>query len=318
MLEYDIMANKKKLDLQKIKTVSLEKRKSKVRIKDFASVMKPGGSFASFLDSLPDILAAGDFREIVCALKKAKAKGKPVVLMMGAHVIKCGLNPLIIDLMKKGYISAIAFNGAGTVHDFELAYCGRTSEDVEEAIRDGSFGMSAQTSEFYNRAVREAACNEEGLGHAFGRIILAEKLKHREISLMASAVKMGIPLTVHVAVGTDIVHMHPDCDGAALGQATMTDFKKFIEVVGGLEGGVVLNVGSAVIMPEVFLKAISCARNLGCRLNNFTAVCMDMVRHYRPMQNVVKRPTSSGGKGYYLVGHHEIMLPLLYRALLEE
>jgi hypothetical protein len=211
----------------------------------------------------------------------------------------------------------LALNGAGAIHDFEFAFCGGTSEEVETAIEDGSFGMSGPTAEFFNHVITEAADNDGGLGTFCGRAILKKRLPFRRYSIMANAVKRNLPLTIHVAVGTDIIHPHPGCEGAKLGKAAMNDFHRFIEVVSNLEGGVVLNIGSAVIMPEVFLKAISTVRNLGFPVHNFTAVCFDMIKHYRPMQNVVKRPTSKSGKGYYLIGHHELMLPLLSQALRE-
>ncbi len=307
-----------KLNFAKIKTVSLKKRRSKIGIKDFAAIQKNGDSFNSFIESLPNILAAKDFRQVVQAMRKAKKEKKPILFMMGAHVIKCGLNPLIIDLMERGYLNALALNGAGAIHDFELAYCGQTSEDVEASIKDGSFGMSKETSDFFNMAINRAAKKNCGLGEELGRIIIKEKLPFQKYSLLANCASLSIPLTVHVAFGTDIIHPHPGCDGANLGKVAMYDFRRFTGLVSDLDGGVVLNIGSAVIMPEVFLKAISTARNLGFRVNKFSAACFDMIKHYRPMQNVVKRPTSAGGHGYYIVGHHEIMIPLLYRALLTE
>ncbi len=305
------------LDLSKLKTVSLRKRHSKVKIGEFAKAAGKGKSFVNFIESLPHVLAVKDFRNIVTAIKKAKSKKRLILFMLGAHVVKCGLNPLLIDLMKNGFVGGIALNGAGAIHDFELAFCGQTSEEVDTAVRDGSFGMSRETAEFINGATKKAALDDAGLGKTLGKIILEKKLPFKNLSLQANAAKYRIPLTVHVAIGTDIIHPHPSCNGENLGKAAMNDFRLFIELVSRLEGGVVLNIGSAVIMPEVFLKAISTARNLGYKVNNFTAVCLDMIKHYRPLQNVVKRPTAKGGQGYYLLGHHEIMVPLLYRALIE-
>jgi len=305
------------LKLSKLKKVSLTKRKSKVKISDFARPSARGDSFSKFYKSLPNVLAAADFKDVVSRIIKAKKQKKPLLFMMGAHVIKCGLNPLFIDLMKRGFISAIALNGAGAIHDFELAFCGRTSEDVEASIKDGSFGMSKETSEFFNQAIDKAAISKSGLGEVIGKMILKQRLKFSSLSLLANAARFKIPVTIHVAFGTDIIHPHPGCNGANLGQAAMTDFRRFTELVSGLNKGVVLNIGSAVIMPEVFLKAISTVRNLGYKVDDFTAVCLDMIKHYRPLQNVVKRPTQGAGKGYYIIGHHEIMLPLLYRALIE-
>ncbi|MBU4305251.1 MAG: hypothetical protein KJ893_06500 [Candidatus Omnitrophica bacterium] len=309
--------NNRKLDFTRLKTISLKKRKSKVSIKDFAKTASAGDTFSLFLDSLPNILAAKDFKTIIAALKNARKKKKAIILMIGAHVVKCGLNPILIDLMRKGFITAVAINGASAIHDFELAFCGKTSEEVEGSIKDGSFGMSRETAEFFNEAIREAAASGQGLGKTLGELIIKKRLAFRRFSLLAGSIDSGVPLTVHVAIGTDIIHPHPGCDGAALGAGAMQDFRAFMETVSRLSGGVVMNIGSAVIMPEVFLKAVSTARNLGFSLENFTAVCFDMIKHYRPMQNVVKRPTASGGKGYYVIGHHEIMLPLLYRALVE-
>lgn len=307
----------KSLDFNKIKTASLVKRRSKVKTSDFAKCARKGESFDKFIASLPDILAAKELKDIIFALKKAKKEKRLILFMLGAHVIKCGLNPLIIDLMKKGFISALAINGAGAIHDFEIAFCGTTSEEVEEAIADGSFGMSKETAEYINKAAQEAAQKNLGLGEALGKMMQEKHLPYRNLSLQAMAYKLNIPLTVHVAIGTDIIHPHPSCDGASLGKAAMHDFRRFIQIVSRLENGVVFNVGSAVILPEVFLKSISTCRNLGFKINSFTAVCLDMIKHYRPWQNVVRRPTAKGGKGYYIIGHHEIMLPLLYRALIE-
>ncbi|MFH1460246.1 MAG: hypothetical protein ABIG64_07765 [Candidatus Omnitrophota bacterium] len=308
---------KQKIDLSKIKKISLKKRKSRIGINNFAKLNSSKSSFAKFLDSMPDILAASDLKAVIRAVKKARLNKKPIIFMMGAHVIKCGLNPLLIDLMKRGFINVIAFNGACAIHDFELAFCGQTSENVEASIQDGSFGMSKETSDFFNQAINLADKENAGFGFTLGKLIKKSKLKFKNYSLLANAYKYKIPLTVHVAIGTDIIHPHPGCDGAKLGKASMDDFYSFIESVSGLEGGVVFNIGSAVIMPEVFLKAISAARNLKFKVHNFTTVCMDMIKHYRPVQNVMKRPTAAGGQGYYLIGHHEIMIPLLYRALIE-
>ncbi|MBU0634833.1 MAG: hypothetical protein KKB82_00680 [Candidatus Omnitrophica bacterium] len=308
-----------KIDLKKLKTVSLSKRKSKVRISDFARCTKRGDSFAKFIQSLPKVLAAEDFKGLIFSIKKAKKHKRTVLFMLGAHVVKCGLNPVIIDLMKKGFITHIALNGAGAIHDFELAYAGHTSEDVEASIKDGSFGMSRETSQFFNRAIDKAAKEGKALGSVIGRMIIQEKLPYRQFSILANAAKFRVGVTIHVAFGTDIIHPHPGCDGAKLGRAAMADFHNFIEVVSGIEGGVVLNIGSAVILPEVFLKAVSTVRNLKFKTQNFTAACLDMIRHYRPQENVVRRPITCGkGKGYYIVGHHEIMLPLLHRALIEQ
>ncbi len=308
---------KQKINFNGIKTVSLKKRNSKVTVEDSAKVTGKGDSFSAFLASLPRILAAEDFKSVVAAMQTARRNRKKILIMMGAHAVKCGLNPLLIDLMDKGFISGIAMNGATAIHDFELAFCGKTSEDVSASIQDGSFGMSKETSDFFNLAMKTAARKNAGLGEVAGAMILKQRLPYAGYSLQANAARLGIPVTIHVAIGTDIIHPHPGCNGAYLGKASMNDFQRFTALVSQLENGVALNIGSAVIMPEVFLKAVSAARNLGYRVDNFTAVCMDMIRHYRPFQNVVSRPTAGSGKGYYLIGHHEIMLPLLHRALVE-
>lgn len=306
------------MDLAQIKTYSLKSRKSKVNKAEFASPGKKGASFKRFYQSLPRILAAANLKKAVSAIVSARKKGKPVIFMLGAHTIKCGLSPLIIDLMKKKIVTAVALNGAGIIHDFELSFVGRTSEDVAEALGDGSFGMARETAIYINEAIKKGAAKNQGIGLAVGEMIIEKRLPYRSLSIVASAAALNIPLTVHVAMGTDIIHQHPSCDGAAVGKASLADFHKLIKTVSGLKHGVVVNIGSAVILPEVFLKALNVGRNLGHRINDFTTVNMDMIYHYRPAQNVVHRPVLSGGRGYYLIGHHEIMLPLLYQAILEE
>jgi deoxyhypusine synthase len=238
--------------------------------------------------------------------------------MAGAHPIKTGLSPLICQLLRDGILSAVAMNGAAIIHDFELAFAGRTSEDVGPGLDDGSFGMAQETGEFLNRAAAMAAEEGRGLGEIVGREISRRRLKHRAISIFASAYEAGAPATVHVAIGADIIHMHPNADGAAIGKATFADFHRLTEVVGSLSRGVVLNLGSAVIMPEVFLKALNLCRNLGRKVRDFTTADMDFLRHYRPRVNVVERPTRGGGRGIMLTGHHEIMFPLLVAAVREE
>ncbi|MBI5233226.1 MAG: deoxyhypusine synthase family protein, partial [Deltaproteobacteria bacterium] len=293
---------------------SIKKRKSKVAVGDFARVPKRGGSFKDFIASLPDILAARDFDSVVKAVVEAKRKNKTVALGIGAHVIKAGLSPLIIDLMEKAVISAVAMNGACIVHDFEVAYAGMTSEDVDVSLASGSFGMGEETGRLLNMAIKKG--RKKGIGLAVGETIERSGFQHRDKSILAAGARLGIPVTVHVAVGTDIIHIHPDMDGSATGEATQRDFMLFASVVGSLEGGVYLNIGSAVVLPEVFLKALTLVRNLGHKVKNFTTVNMDFIKHYRPSTNVVKRPAGSGG-GYTLIGHHEIMLPLLYTAIIE-
>jgi hypothetical protein len=311
------MDKPKPIELSGLKTYPLESRKSKVDRADFAHPWKHGGSLEDFLDRMPNILAAKDFRAVVSAIVKAHKANKPVVMAMGAHVIKVGLNPILIDLMARGIVTAIAMNGAGIIHDLELAMIGRTSEDVLEVLEQGAFGMAQETADFLNRAVAEAGKQELGLGQAVGRAIIAENLPFAKDSLFAAAVELDIPATVHVAIGTDITHIHPGFDAGAAGKASHLDFRLFSSVVGRLEGGVYLNVGSAVILPEVFLKALTLVRNTGHKMEQFTAVNMDFIRHYRSTTNVVERPTSMGGAGHTLIGHHEIMFPLLAAAVIE-
>ena len=309
----------KKLNFNKAKLYSIKNRKSKVEITSFARTAKKGDSFAKFYGGLPDILAGSSLKAVVDALVSAHKHNKMVIFMCGAHVIKCGLSPLVIDLMKRGLIKTVALNGAGIIHDVEIAMVGKTSEDVGAGLVTGAFGMAKETGEFINREINFGCRMGLGIGETLGRKILSEKLKYRDLSILANAYKLNIPLTVHVAIGADIIHQHPTADGAAIGEGTMTDFKKLVGSVSELGGGgVVLNFGSAVILPEVFLKAVNLARNLGCRVKGFTAANFDMNTHYRPMQNILLRPTQKGfGKAYNIVGHHEIMLPLLYRAVFE-
>ncbi len=305
------------IDLSGLKTYPLSGRNSKVSAADFASPWKSSGSFADFLTALPGILAADDVRAVVDALAAAHLADRTIMLGMGAHVIKVGLSPLIIDLMERGVITSVAMNGAGIIHDLEIAMTGRTSEDVAAALGDGSFGMAKETGAFLGEAIGQAGEKDCGLGRAIGEAIEAAELPVRKSSILAAGARLGIPVTVHVAIGTDIIHMHPAYDPAAGGRASHLDFRIFSSVVSTLEGGAYLNLGSAVILPEVFLKAITLVRNLGHTPEKFTTVNMDFIRHYRPMANVVCRPTSSGGRGYNLVGHHEIMFPLIAAALIE-
>jgi hypothetical protein len=307
----------KPLALQKIKTYPLTKRHSKVAIPAFGKPWPPGGRLSEFLEGLPDILAVRSLREVAEEIAKARLNGKAVVLGMGAHPTKVGLNPVLVDLMERGVITALAVNGAVIIHDFELAYMGHTSEEVDTEINTGRFGMAEDTGRLLNQAITRAAQKGLGLGEALGIWINEQRFPHRNISLLATAARLGLPATVHVAIGTDIIHMHPSVDGAALGEASLRDFRTFAAVVAGLDGGVYVNVGSAVIMPEVFLKAVALARNLGHHVNRITTVNMDFLPHYRPLTNVVRRPTQKGGKGHTLIGHHEIMIPLLAAAVLE-
>jgi hypothetical protein len=306
----------KKLDTSRIKTYSLKDRPSKVRINDFAKPHRAGASFKDFFSSLPNILGAQHLKDVVAALVQARKDKRPVMLGMGAHSIKVGLNPVIIDLMERGIITSLALNGAGIIHDFELAFVGQTSEDVDKEILSGAFGMAEETGKMLNQAIASAS-DEEGIGASVGRMINAGNFPYKSGSLLAAGHRLNIPVTVHVAIGTDIIHMHPSFDGRALGAAAHRDFLTFCALVSELEGGAYINLGSAVLLPEIFLKAVTLCRNLGHPLQHFTTVNMDFVQHYRPNTNVVRRPTQGGGRGFALTGHHEIMLPLLAAALIE-
>jgi deoxyhypusine synthase len=297
--------------------VPLAQRPSKVAAVSLGAPVRAGLSVRRFLDGLPDILAARDLRDAAGRVAAAIRARRPVVLGMGAHAIKVGLGPAIVDLVERGRLAAIAMNGAGLVHDFEMAWGGRTSEDVGPGLDRGLFGMARETGEFVNRATREGVAAGLGLGRAVGDAIEAARLPHRRTSILAAAARAGVPVTVHVAVGTDIVHMHPDADGAAIGEGSMRDFRQLAAVVGRLERGVYMNLGSAVVLPEVFVKALNLARNLGHRVRHLTTIDMDFQRHYRPAVNVIARPTAMGGRGIQLTGHHEIMFPLLWAAVEE-
>lgn len=309
------------INLAKIKATSIKKRKNLVSVKQFAKTVEYRG-FDKFLDSLPNILAGDSLRNVINAIAKAADKERPVVMAIGAHVIKCGLSPIVIDMMKRGVVNAVAMNGSGAIHDYEISLIGETSEDVAQGIKDGSFGMSGETAEAIQIAASQGSAEKEdkaeasiGLGRALGNKIIKDKNKFRQYSILAAAAKLNIPATVHVAIGTDIIHMHPCISGSDLGESSHVDFKILCSVVADLEGGVWMNVGSAVIMPEVFLKTLSAARNLGNKVKDFTTVNMDMIQHYRPQVNVVKRPTKHG---YSITGHHEIMLPLLRLGVLSK
>lgn len=308
----------KPLDFSKVRTFPVKKRFSKVQTSLLGKKIKKGASVRSLLRGLPDILAAQNLIAIARKIADSKPRNKTVLLGMGAHPIKVGLSPLIIDFMERGIIHAVALNGAGVIHDFELAYMGETSEDVAATLKDGSFGMGEETGAFINEAISEGSKNHFGVGAAVGAAILKNRLPHRNLSILATAAKLGIPVTSHIAIGTDIIHMHPKADGQALGDCSLRDFRTLTSVVATLGGGVYLNFGSAVVLPEVFLKALSLARNLGNPVENLTTVNLDFLQHYRPLTNVVNRPTLGSGKGYHLTGHMEIMVPLLFAAVLEE
>jgi len=311
--------------LAKIRTYALAKRKSKVTVREFARPVRRRASLQQWLAALPRILAAQDLRAVTRATQKAKAQQKPVLWGIGGHVIKVGLAPLLIDLMHRGYVQGLAMNGAALVHDFEIAMVGNTSEDVEAGLGAGEFGMAEETGLLLNEMAVGAQRSGIGLGEAAGKLLANRRLRARHLdkSVVAAAYRRNIPVTVHLAIGTDIPHMHAAANGAALGAASHYDFRLFCALVRKMHpGGVYLNWGSAVLLPEVFLKAVSVARNLGTPLRPITTANFDFIQHYRPMQNVVKRPTASAKKsrgaeshGYAITGHHEILLPLFAAAL---
>lgn len=305
-------------DLSGVRTYPLASRNSKARAEQFARPHTPGASFGRWLASLPDILGGRDLRAVIAAIRGAKQRGAGIVWGLGAHVIKTGVSPVIVDLMQRGYVSAVAMNGAGVIHDFEVALSGATSEDVDDALGPGRFGMAEETGRFLNEATASAAAESRGLGSTVAERLAAMKPPHADASIAVAAHRLSIPLTVHVALGTDIVHMHPAASGAAIGDASLRDFRYFASSVSRLDGGVYLNCGSAVVLPEVFLKAVALTRNRGISLEGLTTVNIDFIRHYRPQTNVVTRPVAgTGGQGYSLVGHHEILIPLIAAAVIE-
>ena len=308
------------LALEGVATYPLSRRPSKVALRAFARPHRPGASFSSFFDGLPRVLAGETLRALRDEILRARSRGRPVVWGLGAHVLKVGLSGVLIDLMERGYVSALALNGAGIVHDFELAVAGKTSEDVAGGLAAGAFGMARETGEEVNRAVTEGDADGLGVGAAVGRYLSERRPRprHLEASVLAAAWRLGLPATVHVALGTDIVHVHPACDPAAIGRATHLDFRLFAAQVARLGGGgVYLNVGSAVVLPEVFLKAVTLARNLGHVLEDFATANLDFIQSYRPGVNVVERPVEGTGRGYRLTGHHELTIPLLAASLVE-
>jgi len=304
-------------DLSGVTTYPLRSRTSKVNLAQFATPYKKGAGIDGWLKTLPSLLAASDFTAVVHALLTARQAGRAIIWGLGAHVLKTGLSPVVVDLMERGFVSAIATNGAGIIHDFEIALSGSTSEDVDATLGPGTFGMAEETGTQLNQAIIDGAAAGLGLGQSVGRFLVEQRAPFAQVSVAASAHRLGIPITAHVAIGTDIIHMHPRASGAAIGEASLRDFKYFTSAVARLEGGVFLNCGSAVVLPEVFLKAVAIARNDGRSLAGLTTVNLDFLRHYRPLTNVVSRPTAGIGKGYALTGHHEIMLPLLAAALIE-
>jgi len=312
--------SKHPLDFAGLRTVSLRERGGKVKTADFAAVYRAGSGVAGWLDSLPRILAGNSLRAVVDALAEARRRQRAIIWGLGGHVVKCGLAPVLIDLMRRGYVTAFALNGAAAIHDFEIALAGHTSEDVEAVLPDGRFGAAEETGREMNRAIAGGDREGLGMGEALGRRLdSSPPPEHAASSLLLQAYRQGTPVTVHVAIGTDTPHTHPAADPAAIGSASHRDFRLFSACVADLnEGGVYLNVGSAVVLPEVFLKAVSAVRNLGHPLANFTTANFDFLQHYRPRLNVVERPhAGSGGAGYAITGHHELMIPLLAAALIE-
>ena len=303
-------------DLSGVRTYPLASRTSTANGADFATPYH-GGGVGALVESLPSILAGADFKAVVAAIGAARQGDRGIVWGLGAHVIKTGLSPILIDLMERGFVSAIATNGAGIIHDFELALAGATSEEVDESLGPGRFGMAEETGALLNAAINDGVARGLGIGQAVGARLRELRPRHESLSLVAAAARLEIPVTVHVAIGTDIIHMHPAASGAALGEGSLRDFRYFVSTVARLERGVYLNCGSAVILPEVFLKAVALARNRGVSLAGLTTVNLDFVRLYRPQTNVVSRPVAGTGHGYSLVGHHEIMIPLLAAALVE-
>ncbi len=304
-------------DVSGVRTYPLRSRKSKANSEDFGRSVQRGASFKTWLDSLPAMLGAADIRRAAAAIVTAKKRNAGVVWGIGAHVIKTGLSPVLIDLMERGYVSAVAMNGAGIIHDFEVALAGATSEDVDEALGPGRFGMAEETGTLLNEAIRAARAENKGLGQGVASFLADRQPEYGSKSLAVAAHHLGIPLTVHVAIGTDIIHMHSDASGADIGETSMRDFRYFTACVARLTGGVYLNCGSAVILPEVFLKAVALARNQGTSLQGLTTVNIDFLRMYRAETNVVTRPVAGIGAGISLVGHHEILIPLIAAAVIE-
>lgn len=304
------------IDLSRISTYPLASRPSKVTADDFAKPLAGDSSTREFLDSLPNILAARELGELASLIQDAKQKGRAVIAGLGGHVIKTGLAPVLIDLMRRGYVTAFAMNGSAMIHDFEIALVGATSEDVDATLGAGSFGMAEETGRIINEAVRAGAKDNLGMGEAIGRQLHLTQPSYADRSVLHAAYEAGVPVTVHVAIGTDIVHIHPSADGASIGQTTLQDFRLLCSLVRDLDGGgVYLNIGSAVILPEVFLKTVTVVRNLGHKLQEFSTANFDFIQQYRPLTNVVRRPVAGSGRGFSFIGHHEIMIPLLAAAI---
>lgn len=303
-----------------MRTQPIREKNTKVDLTKFSSVYQEGSGISGLIEGLPKILAGQDFCKVVDAIIQAKKDNRGIIWGLGGHVVKCGLNPVLIDLMHRGFVSALVFNGATAIHDFEIAMVGSTSEDVEKGLPTGDFGTSKETSHWMNDSINEGVSNGKGIGEALGESIIKDEQRfpHAEFSLLASAIQKDIPVTVHIAIGTDTIHNHPSADGSALGKGSLQDFRLLASIICKLHnGGVYLNCGSAVILPEIFLKVVSLVRNLGHPLENFTTVNLDFLQHYRPTQNVIKRPTLGSGQGISLTGHHELMIPLLAATLVE-
>jgi hypothetical protein len=306
------------LDLSATTSYPLDSRHSKVTIRDFAQPYTPGSSFANWLQNLPQLLAVQQLQAIAQAIVSARQQQRGVIVGLGGHVIKCGLAPLLTSLMQQGFITAVALNGAAAIHDFEIALVGQTSEDVDTQLGNGQFGMAEETGRYFNEAAQLAVAEGIGYGEALGKLLHSLAPPFASYSLLYQAYQQATPVSVHLAIGTDIVHIHRQADGAALGQATHHDFRLFCQLVTTLShGGIYLNCGSAVLLPEVFLKAVTVVRNLGIALTQFTTANLDFLQHYRPNTNVVRRPVQGVGNGYSLTGHHELLLPLLAAAILE-
>jgi hypothetical protein len=306
-------------DFSDVATYPLATRASKVKADAFAKPYRKGSGTAAFLESLPDVLGAADFKAVVKAIVAARASGGGIIWGFGAHVLKTGLSPVLVDLAERGFVSAFATNGAGIIHDFEIALSGSTSEDVDEALGPGRFGMAEETGRILNRAITAGVGRGLGLGQSVAAYLADLQPPFGRASIACASARLGIPLTAHVALGTDIIHMHPEASGAAIGEGSLRDFRYFVSNVARLNQGVYLNCGSAVVLPEVFLKAVALARNRSIALAGLTTVNLDFMRLYRPQTNVVLRPPAgTGGKGYSLVGHHEILIPLLAAAIIEQ
>ncbi len=310
------------IDLSRVETYPLASRPSKVTAQDFAKPLSDDEArdASALLDSLPRILAADTLRSVTGAIIEAKSKNRAIIWGVGGHVIKTGLTPILIDLARRGFVSAIAMNGSGVIHDFEIAVAGWTSEDIDATLGSGAFGMAEETGRLINEAIRSGADDDCGMGEATGRALVEMNPQYADYSILHAAYLLKIPVTVHVTIGTDIVHIHPHADGAAIGAATYRDFLLFASLVKELDGGgVYLNVGSAVTLPEVFLKAVTVVRNLGHSLQDFTTANFDFIQHYRPMTNVVRRPVAGGaGRGLAVIGHHELMIPLLAASIVSQ